>query len=96
MEGATRASSAKVLAARAAFEISKGPRQVMTLSEADVARYLDLGELLDGLEDGFRGLELGEVQSPPRPEVRVKGKGFSLAMPAWRPSFCRPAIPLVH
>ena len=46
---------------RAAFEIKKGPRQVMTLSEADVEKYLDQQELLDGLEDGFRGLELGEV-----------------------------------
>jgi alanine dehydrogenase len=72
-------------AARAAFEISKGARQVMTLSEADVERFLDLGELLDGLEDGFRGLELGQFQSPPRPQVTVPGKGFSLAMPAWRP-----------
>src|SRR5216683_47268 len=71
-------------AAKAAFEITKGAQQVMTLSEADVERYLDLGELLDGLEDGFRGLELGEVQSPPRTEVTVPGKGFSLAMPAWR------------
>jgi len=70
---------------RAAFEVTKGPRQVVTLSEADVERYLDLRELLDGLEDGFRGLELGEVQSPPRPAVTVPGKGFSLAMPAWRP-----------
>jgi alanine dehydrogenase len=69
---------------RAAFEIKKGPRQVMTLSETDVAKYLDLQELLDGLEDGFRGLELGEVQSPPRPQLSVAGKGFCLAMPAWR------------
>jgi hypothetical protein len=50
-------------AAKAAFEITKGAQHVMTLSEADVERYLDLGELLDGLEDGFRGLELGQVQS---------------------------------
>lgn len=70
--------------AKAAFEIAKGPRQVLTLSERDVERCLDLDELLDGLEDGFRGLELGEVQSPARPEVTVPGKGFSLAMPAWR------------
>jgi alanine dehydrogenase len=70
---------------RAAFEIKKGPLQVMTLSEADVERYLDLQELLDGLEDGFRGLELGEVQSPRRTQLSVGGKGFSLAMPAWRP-----------
>src|ERR1700730_18610976 len=71
--------------AKAAFEITKGPRQVMTLSEADVERYLDLRELLDGPEDGLRGLDLGEVQSPARPQVTVPGTGFSLAMPAWRP-----------
>jgi alanine dehydrogenase len=69
---------------KAAFEISKGPQQVMTLSESDVERCLDPRELLDGLEEGFRGLALGEVQSPPRPVLSVPGKGFSLAMPAWR------------
>jgi alanine dehydrogenase len=70
--------------AKAAFEVKKGTRQVMTLSETEVEKYLDLKELLDGLEDGFRGLELGEVQSPPRSQLSVAGKGFSLAMPAWR------------
>jgi alanine dehydrogenase len=69
----------------AAFEIKKGSRQVMTLSERQVQEYLDPQELLDALEDGFRGLELGEIQSPPRPMVSVPGKGFSLAMLAWRP-----------
>jgi len=71
--------------AKASFEITKGEQQLVTLSEADVERCLDLRELLDGLEDGFRGLELGEVQTPARTEVTVAGKGFSLAMPAWRP-----------
>src|SRR6266852_8893936 len=71
--------------AKAAFEVKKGIRQVMTLSEADVEKYLDPRELLTGLEDGFRGLELGEVQSPPRSKLSVVGKGFSLTMPAWRP-----------
>ena len=71
--------------AKAAFEISKGPQHVMTLSESDVERCLDPRELLDGLEEGFRGLELGEVQSPPRPMLAVPGKGFCLAMPSWRP-----------
>jgi Ornithine cyclodeaminase/mu-crystallin family len=71
---------------KAAFETKKGARQVMTLSEAEVEKYLDPRELLDGLEDGFRGLELGEVQIPPRPKVTVPGKGFSLAMSAWRPA----------
>ncbi|MDF5757775.1 ornithine cyclodeaminase family protein [Spongiactinospora sp. TRM90649] len=72
-------------ASRAAFEIVKGEREVRTLSEAQVEQCLDLRELLDGLRDGFRALELGEVRSPSRPEVVVPGKGFSLAMPAWRP-----------
>ncbi len=70
---------------KAAFEIRKGDRQVMTLSESDVERHLDPRELLDALEDGFRGLELGEVQAPPRPQLSVPDRGFSLAMPAWRP-----------
>jgi alanine dehydrogenase len=69
---------------KAAFEISKGAWRVMTLSESEVEKYLDPQELLDGLEDGFRGLELGEVQSPPRPQLSVPGKGFSLAMTAFR------------
>ena len=71
--------------AKAAFEIGKGLRKVLTLSEADVERCLGLPELLDGLQDGFRALERGEVQSPQRPEIKVPGKGFSLAMPGWRP-----------
>jgi len=78
-------STSEKQSAKAAFEIKKGIRQVMTLSEADVEKHLDPLELLAGLEDGFRGLELGEIQAPPRPAVSVKGKGFSLAMLAWRP-----------
>jgi len=70
---------------KAAFEIKKGARQVMTLSEKDVEKYLDPRTLLDGLEDGFRALESGAVQSPPRSELSVAGKGFLLTMPAWRP-----------
>jgi alanine dehydrogenase len=70
---------------KAAFEIKKGGRQVMTLSEKEVEKYLDARELLDGLEDAFRGFELGEVQSPRRSELSVVGKGFLLTMPAWRP-----------
>lgn len=78
-------SAAEKQPVKAAFEVKKGARQVITLSEADVEKYLDLRELLDGLEDGFRGLESGEVQSPPRSQLSIVGKGFSLAMPAWRP-----------
>jgi hypothetical protein len=70
---------------KAAFEIKKDPRWVMTLSEADVEKYLDPIGLLNGLEHGFGELELGEVQSPPRLTLSVAGKGFCLAMPAWRP-----------
>jgi alanine dehydrogenase len=70
---------------RPAFRISKGPRKVVTLSEAQVEQALDLRELLDGLTEGFRLLELGEVQSPHRPEINVPGKGFSLSMPGWGP-----------
>ncbi|HEX2711909.1 MAG TPA: ornithine cyclodeaminase family protein [Candidatus Acidoferrales bacterium] len=70
---------------KAAFEVKKGTCRVMTLSEVDVEKYLDLRELLAGLEDGFCGLELGEVQCPPRPRLSIPGRGFSLAMPAWRP-----------
>lgn len=69
----------------AAFAIKKGARRVITLSENEVEKYLDPRELLDTLEDGFRGLELGEIQSPPRSRLSVPGKGFSLTMPAWRP-----------
>jgi alanine dehydrogenase len=70
---------------KAAFEIVKGERQVVALSEAQVKQHLDLADLLDGLEAGFGKLELGELQSPPRPQVTIAGKGFSLAMAAWTP-----------
>lgn len=68
-----------------AAEIFKGDVHVMTLSEADVMRLLDPMALLDGLADGFAALARGEVQSPPRPEIAVPGRGFLLSMPAWRP-----------
>jgi ornithine cyclodeaminase/alanine dehydrogenase-like protein (mu-crystallin family) len=70
---------------RAAFEIGKPALTVRTLSEADVQRCLDLPQLLDGLESGFRALERGDVQTPARPAVVVPHKGFSLAMLAWQP-----------
>jgi ornithine cyclodeaminase/alanine dehydrogenase-like protein (mu-crystallin family) len=59
--------------------------QVMTLSAKEVEMYVNPRELIDELEDGFRALELGEVQSPPRSKLSVAGKGFSLTMAAWRP-----------
>lgn len=70
---------------KAAFEIVKGERQILTLSEADVERYIDPKALLDALEHGFSALDQGDVQSPHRPELAAPGKGYSLAMPAWTP-----------
>ena len=70
---------------RPAFEITKGEREILLLSEADVERHLDLRQLLDGLEEGFRQLERGAVQTPPRPEITIPRAGFSLAMSAWMP-----------
>ena len=70
---------------KASFEVKKGLRAVMTLSETEVEKYLNPREPLTELEDGFRGIELGEVQAPPRPGLTVPGKGFTLAMAAWRP-----------
>jgi alanine dehydrogenase len=70
---------------KAAFEIRKGARAVRTMSEVDVERCLDPSRLLDALEEGFRALERGEVQSPSRQQLVVPAHGFSLAMPAWRP-----------
>ena len=40
-------SDAGKQAVKAAFEIKKSPRQVMTLSETEVEKYLDPEELLD-------------------------------------------------
>ncbi|MEO1159130.1 MAG: ornithine cyclodeaminase family protein [Pseudomonadota bacterium] len=70
---------------KSAAEITKGDLNVMTLSEAEVVRLLDPGELLDELHDGFCGLANGDIQTPDRPEISVPGKGFNLSMPAWRP-----------
>src|SRR5262245_53134970 len=69
----------------AAFEIAKGTQKVVSLSEAQVVQALDPVELLRELEASFGALARGEVQCPPRPEVIVPGKGFSLAMAAWQP-----------
>ena len=71
--------------ARAAFEIVKGSRRVLTLSEAQVADALDPNELLDGLERGFGALARNQIQCPPRPKITVPDKGFSLSMQAWQP-----------
>ncbi len=69
---------------KAAFEVSKGPQRVDVLSEETVARLLDPGELLRELEVSFGALARGEVQCPPRPQISIPGRGFSLAMAAWQ------------
>jgi alanine dehydrogenase len=73
------------MATKAAFEVGKGAQTVRVFSEAQVARLLDPGELLRELEASFGALARGEVQCPPRPQISVPGRGFSLAMAAWQP-----------
>ena len=58
---------------------------MISLSEADVARYLEPAELVRELEASFGALARGEVQCPPRPEISIPGRSFSLAMSAWQP-----------
>ena len=70
---------------KAAFEVGKGAQQVLALSETEVAQLLDPTELLRELEASFGAMARGEVQCPPRPEITVPGRGFSLAMSAWQP-----------
>jgi len=67
-----------------AAEVRKGDLDVLVLSERDVAAALDGRGLLDALAAGFRALARGAVQSPPRPEITVPGRGFLLSMPAYR------------
>jgi len=69
----------------AAFTIGKGAQKVMVLSETQVEQLLDPGELVRELESSFGALARGEVQCPPRPQISVPGRGFSLAMAAWQP-----------
>ena len=78
-------SSADSVSGRAAFEVGKGARKIVVLSESQVAQLLDAEELISGLERGFGALARGEVQCPARPEIKVPGKGSSLAMSAWQP-----------
>lgn len=73
------------MSVKGAAGIHKGDLPLLVLSEADVIRLLDPLELLNGLEDGFRGLSEGDIQVPDRPEITVPQKGFTLFMPAWQP-----------
>src|SRR2546430_2476658 len=69
----------------AAFEVGKGRRKVMVLSEEQVERSLDPTDLLRELDASFGALARGEVQCTPRAQVSVPGRGFSLTMAAWQP-----------
>ncbi|HJZ76091.1 MAG TPA: ornithine cyclodeaminase family protein [Vicinamibacterales bacterium] len=70
---------------QAAFAVGKGAQKVTVLSEAQVEQLLDPGELLRELDASFGALARGEVQCPPRPQISVPDRGFSLAMAAWQP-----------
>jgi ornithine cyclodeaminase/alanine dehydrogenase-like protein (mu-crystallin family) len=69
----------------AAFEVGKGRRQILVLSEEEVARFLNPSELLLELETSFGALARGEVHCPPRPQISVPGHRFSLSLAAWQP-----------
>ena len=69
----------------AAFEVGKPSQSILVLSEHQVAQLLDPADLIRALEAAFGALDRGEVQCPPRPQISVPGRGFSLAMAAWQP-----------
>jgi alanine dehydrogenase len=58
--------------------------EIRLLSERDVRELLDIGAMLDALEEGFKALSRGEAVAPPRNGVEVP-HGFLLSMPGWVP-----------
>jgi len=68
----------------AEFQPAPHDAPLQLLDAAAVEYWLDPQALIDGLEAGFRALELGEVQAPPRSVVRMADRGFSLTMSAWQ------------
>jgi ornithine cyclodeaminase/alanine dehydrogenase-like protein (mu-crystallin family) len=72
-------------AGKAAFEVGKEAQTILCLSDAQIAELLEPAELLAELEASFGALARGDVQCPPRPQITVPGKGFSLSMAAWEP-----------
>ena len=58
--------------------------ETLILSEREVERLLDLGDLLDALETGFGQLSGGEVQAPGRNEIALADGSFLLGMPGHR------------
>jgi alanine dehydrogenase len=62
---------------------TKGEIRILSLSEAEIKKCIDLRELLDALADGFKALSDGRVFNPARPQLDIPNAGYSLAMPAW-------------
>jgi alanine dehydrogenase len=56
--------------------------EVLMLSQKDVRALLDLDQLLDALEDGFRAISGGNVNIPPRVAANAPA-GFLAAMPGY-------------
>jgi ornithine cyclodeaminase/thiomorpholine-carboxylate dehydrogenase len=54
---------------------------VLTLNRGKVESLLDLGDLLEGLRDGFTALTAGEVTAPGRNELAMPDEAFLLGMP---------------
>ena len=48
---------------KAAFEVGRGPQQLLSLGDGDVAQYLDPAELLRELEASFGALARGDRKS---------------------------------
>lgn len=63
--------------------LTKGEVGVLSLSETEVKKCIDLRKLLDALADGFKALSDGRVVSPARPQLDIPNAGYCLAMPAW-------------
>jgi len=57
--------------------------RVLMLSQADVLELLDLGRLLDALEQGFRALSSGRVEVPARTSVTAEREGWLASMPGY-------------
>jgi ornithine cyclodeaminase/thiomorpholine-carboxylate dehydrogenase len=57
--------------------------KVLMLSQADVRELLDLDQLIDALEDGFRAVSSGRADVAPRTGVNTENEGFLLSMPGY-------------
>jgi ornithine cyclodeaminase/thiomorpholine-carboxylate dehydrogenase len=57
--------------------------KVLMLSQADVRELLDLDQLIDALEEGFRALSSGRADVAPRTGVNTENEGLLLSMPGY-------------